>query len=150
MKFISLASICFVMSVNSLFAQASDQPVVSVEKPPIKVAVYSDNTLVDQQTGVKIDTKEFRFDASLDRKVASFSDDFKSELRIENTQVLLIRNGRKLAQVNIPNADRASNLIQRAQPGDHVTFVFTLAAQRKNGQSIILSARPTYTFLARK
>ena len=148
MKFISLASICFVMSVNSLFAQASDQPVVSGEKPPIKVAVYSDNTLVDQQTGVKIDTKEFRFDASLDRKVASFSDDF--ELRIENTQVLLIRNGRKLAQVNIPNADRASNLIQRAQPGDHVTFVFTLAAQRKNGQSIILSARPTYTFLARK
>jgi len=150
MKSIFLASACFVMSVTSSSAQARNQLLPSTEKPTIEVAIYADNTLVNQQTGVNINTKSFRFDASLDKKEDNALNDLKSELLIENTQVLLIRNGRKIAQVNIQNDHRVNDLIQHAQPEDRVTFIFTLAAQRRNGKSIVLSEQPTYTFPIRE
>jgi hypothetical protein len=138
------------MSASSSLAQARNQLSTFTDKPNIEVAIYSDNTLVNQQTGVNINTKAFRFDASLNKKEDSTFNDFKTELLIENTQVLLVRNGRKIAQINIRNDHRVNHLIQHAQPEDRVTFIFTLTAQRKNGTSVALLEQPTYTFLIRE
>ena len=88
--------------------------------------------------------------ALLNTKLDDSFGDFKSELLIKDTQVLLTRNGRKIAQVNTPDGHLVNNLIQNAQPTDHLAFVFTLVAQRKNGELVSLSEQPTYTFPVRE
>ena len=150
MKSIFLTSVCFVMAVNSSLAQNHNQLSPSTAKPQVEVAVFSDDKSVNQQTGVKIDAKRFRFKALLDTKSNESFNGFKSELLIENTQVLLTRNGRKIAQVNTPNGHLVTNLIQNAQPTDHIAFTFTLVAQRKNGELVTLPEQPTYSFPIRE
>ncbi|RZK38102.1 MAG: hypothetical protein EOO61_08265 [Hymenobacter sp.] len=150
MKSICLASVCFLVSVSSLLAQTQNQLSPSTSRPQVGVTIFSDGKPTDQKTGIKAAAKEIRFRALLNTKLDESFRDFKSELLIKNTQVLLTRNGRTIAQMNTKDGHLANNLIQNAQPEDHIAFIFTLVAQRKNGELVSLPEQPTYNFPIRE
>lgn len=146
MKAVFLALACLIITASGLFTQTLPPSL----KPQVGITIFSDGKPVNQKTGIKAATKKFRFKALLNTKVDDFFNDFKPELLIDNTQVLLTRNGRKIAQINTPDGQSVNNLMQSAQPTDNVAFIFTLVAQRKNGELVSLSEQPTYTFSVRE
>ncbi|WP_461042792.1 hypothetical protein [Spirosoma harenae] len=95
-------------------------------------------------------TKEIRFKAALDTKSDDFFNDFQPELLIKNAEVIFARNGRRIAQANMPNGFLVPNLGEGAEPADHIVFKFTLIAQRKNGELVPLPEEPVYTFPIQK
>jgi hypothetical protein len=132
--------------MSSVLAQVSSLN----PKPRVGITVFSNGKPASKQTGIKSDTREIRFWALLNTKADSFFSDFKPELMIKNTEVILARNNRQLARTSVADGSLPIDMIRQAQPTDHVIFRFTLAAQRKSGDLIPLVEQPVYSFPIRK
>jgi hypothetical protein len=143
------ALLSLILHVN-LKAQAPDQSLPSGLKPRVGVTVLSDGKPTNQQTGAKIGTKEIRFKALLDTKSNDFFYDFQSEVLIKNAEVILARNGRRIAQVDVTGGRLFADFVQQAQPADQIIVRFTLMAQRKNGELILFPEKPVYNFPIRE
>jgi hypothetical protein len=132
--------------MSSVLAQVSSLN----PKPQVGITVFSDGKPANKQTGIKADTREIRFRALLHTKADSFFSDFKQELVIKNTEVILARNNRQLARTSVADGSLPINMIRQAQPTDHLIFKFMLAAQRKSGDLVPLAEQPVYSFPIRK
>jgi hypothetical protein len=141
------ALIGLLLQVDYLSAQTVNQ---SSLKPRVGITILSDGQPINQKSGIKRNTKEISFKALLDTKADSSFQDFQSELSIKNIQVILARNGRSIAQIDVANGHLPTDLTQQAQSMDHLILKFTLVAQRKNGELIPLSEQRTYNFPIRE